>query len=44
MWNLWTGIVSTVPGCMRMTGGWKVEPVEAHGVLRVGGMGKASGA
>lgn len=29
-WNLWTSIVSTVPRCIRMTGGWMVEPVESH--------------
>lgn len=30
MCNLWNSIVSTVPGCIRMTGGWRVEPVEGH--------------
>jgi hypothetical protein len=27
-WALWTGIVGSVPGCIGVTGGWMVEPVE----------------
>ncbi|KAJ5947546.1 hypothetical protein N7466_000561 [Penicillium verhagenii] len=29
-WALWTSIVSTVPGCLGVTGGWMVEPVEGN--------------
>ncbi|KAJ5146172.1 uncharacterized protein N7515_000736 [Penicillium bovifimosum] len=29
-WALWTGIVSSVPGCIGVTGGWMVEPVEGN--------------
>ncbi|KAJ5708995.1 hypothetical protein N7493_010329 [Penicillium malachiteum] len=29
-WALWTSIVSTVPGCIGVTGGWMVEPVEGN--------------
>ncbi|KAJ5689344.1 hypothetical protein N7462_003736 [Penicillium macrosclerotiorum] len=27
-WELWTTIVSSVPGCIGVTGGWMVEPLE----------------
>jgi hypothetical protein len=29
-WALWTGIVANVPGCMGVTGGWMVEPVDGY--------------
>lgn len=29
-WALWTTIVSRVDGCMGVTGGWMVEPVEGY--------------
>ncbi|KAG2417319.1 hypothetical protein HFD88_008538 [Aspergillus terreus] len=29
-WALWTTIVSRVEGCMGVTGGWMVEPVEGY--------------
>ncbi|KAJ5099596.1 hypothetical protein N7532_006597 [Penicillium argentinense] len=29
-WELWTSIVSTVPGCIGVTGGWMVESVEGQ--------------
>jgi hypothetical protein len=28
MWSLWTSIVVSIPGCIGVTGGWMVEPVE----------------
>ncbi|KAJ5620888.1 hypothetical protein N7510_004872 [Penicillium lagena] len=28
MWSLWTSIVVNIPGCIGVTGGWMVEPVE----------------
>ena len=29
-WELWASIVPSVPGCLGVTGGWMVEPVEGH--------------
>lgn len=29
-WALWTSIVSSVPGCIGVTGGFMVEPVEGQ--------------
>ncbi|PGH18790.1 hypothetical protein AJ79_00203 [Helicocarpus griseus UAMH5409] len=36
-WALWTTIVPNVPGCMGVTGGWMVEPVEGEEILCTSG-------
>lgn len=30
VWALWSTVVPKVPGCLGVTGGWVVEPVEGH--------------
>jgi hypothetical protein len=30
VWVLWSSIVQTVPGCLGVTGGWMIEPVDGH--------------
>jgi hypothetical protein len=30
VWKLWSNIVQTIPGCLGVTGGWMIEPVDGH--------------